>query len=217
MSLTARYPLVILLFSLAAFTAGCRKNKADIVHKTMNSEFVFPRSMEEIEERDDAIANHIDSILNGLINTEIVSTGYLSFDLNGDQKADFSFEIVDLNPLNPQGLPETFDTLAVRVIPHRGAVLDNSTFGYPDALATGVEIGAAGHWRSDGAVLATFGTAGRFKGLASAYLGIRLSSGGEDRYGWVRIGCSADNDTLRILEYAYNDVPNGTIRSGQTE
>jgi len=35
--------------------------------------------------------------------------------------------------------------------------------------------------------------------------------------GWIRIYCSQHNDTLRIIDYAYNNTANSLIHAGQKE
>ncbi|MDZ7743917.1 MAG: hypothetical protein U5Q03_19830 [Bacteroidota bacterium] len=92
------------------------------------------RDVQTLQGSDDEISNHIDSILNGQINAEFISTGHKDFDLDADNNYDIGFEIIDLNKYNPNGLPESFDSLAARVIPKSIEILDNSTYGYPDAL-----------------------------------------------------------------------------------
>jgi hypothetical protein len=70
------------------------------------------------------------------------------------------FEITDLNKLNPDGLPEPFDTLAVVVLESNIEILDNSTYGYPDALTKGAKIGENGNWTFQGGTLDAFSEAG---------------------------------------------------------
>ena len=125
--------------------------------------------------------------------------------------------IIDLNKFNPRGLPDTFDSLAARVDPLTLEILDNSTWGYPDALAEGTEITETGYWSEKTSVLGTFLQGGKFQGNGERYLGIRFPDGGKYKYGWVKLYCSMHNDTLRIIEYAYNDISENSIFAGQKE
>jgi hypothetical protein len=215
---------IIVLFSLMILTFfGCEKANSDqktaddIVYKSVNKEYVVIRDVQTLQESDDEISNHIDSILNGLINVEFISTGQKNFDLDDDSVNDISFEIIDLNELNPNGLPESFDSLAARVVPITVQILDNSTYGYPDALDPDEEISKDGNWINITAVLGTFENAGQFQGEGEKYLGIRLQRENNVKYGWIKIYCSQHSDTLRIIDFAYNNIPNSKIKAGQKE
>ncbi len=109
------------------------------------------------------------------------------------------------------------DSLAARVNPKTIEILDNSTYNYPDALDFNEQISNDGYWTHSTGVLGTFGNAGQFQGQGEKYLGIRFKASGGYKYGWVKIYCSQHNDTLKIIEYAYNDVLNSNIKAGQEE
>jgi len=188
-----------------------------IVYRSVNREFVLIRDVQTLQESNDEISNHIDSILNGQINAEFVSTGQKEFDLDADSVSDIGFEIIDLHDFNPNGLPDSFDSLAARVIPLSVEILDNSTYGYPDALDLDEEISKDGNWSGNTCVLGTFMNAGQFQGKGEKYLGIRLRKDTYFKYGWIKIYCSRHNDTLRIIEYAYNDNAGSHIKTGQTK
>jgi hypothetical protein len=213
--------LLLLLgsWSLAWFSCnkGPLKVETAIVYRSLNQEFVLIRDVQTLMASDDEISNRIDSILKGQINVEFISTGHKNFDLDGDEQADIAFEIIDLNLFNPDGLPESFDTLAARVIPKTLEILDNTTFGYPDALEEERPIDQEGHWTNRTSVLGTFLNAGQFQGQGEKYLGIRLLKEDRFQYGWIKIYCSQSNDTLRILEYAYNEILDSPIKAGQKE
>lgn len=209
----------LLLFMFITAIIGCEKpeNSSKIVYQSVNKEFVLIRDVQTLQANDDEISNHIDSILTGLLNAEFISTGQKSFDLDADLVFDIGFEIIDLNRFNPNGLPESFDSLAARVIPASVEILDNSTYGYPDALNADEEISNNGNWSNGSGVLGTFMNAGKFQGQGEKFLGIRFLKEDNYKYGWVKIYCSQHNDTLRILEYAYNDILNSQIKAGQKE
>jgi hypothetical protein len=211
---------ISLLFFLA-FTVilGCKKSNenSNIIYHSIDKEYVFIKDIKTLQENDDEISNHVDSILAGLLNAEFISTGQKEFDLDADMISDIGFEIIDLNKYNPNGLPESFDTLAARVIPISTEILDNSTYGYPDALDFEEQISKEGNWSSRTSVLGTFLNTGQFQGQGEKYLGFRLIEDENFKYGWIRIYCSQHNDTLRIIDYAYNDIVNSKIKAGQKE
>lgn len=214
---------ISLLFILViTLIISCEKPIQDsttdsIVYQKINKEFVIIRDVQTLQLSNDDISNHIDSILNGLIITEFISTGKKCFDLNNDLLFDIGFEIIDLNKFNPSGLPESFDSLAARVVPISCEILDNSTYGYPDTLNLNDQISESGNWNNKTSVLGTFMDAGKFQGHGEKYLGIRFSENNKYKYGWIKLYCSQHNDTLRIIEYAYNNIDNSLIYAGQKE
>lgn len=210
----------VLLFVFLIVAIGCEKSTDDqskIIYHSIDKEFVLIRDIQTLQESNDEISNHVDSILTGLINEEFISTGEKTFDLDADIISDIGFEIIDLNKFNPEGLPESFDSLAARVIPLSVEILDNSTYGYPDALVLDDQISENGHWSKNACVLGTFLNAGQYQGKGEKYLGIRLPRGDDYKYGWIKIDCSQHSDTLRIFDYAYNDMVNRKIRAGQKD
>lgn len=213
--------IAIVLF-LGISLLGCNKNEKDsvksrILYSSLNKEFVMIRNVDQLRESDDEISNHVDSILTGLINEDFISTGHKKLDLFKDSEADISFEIINLHEFNVNALPESFDSLAARAIPHTVQILDNSTYSYPDALSTGEEISESGNWTSKICVLGTFMNAGQFQGKGERFLGVRFADESGYKYGWIRIYCSQHSDTLRIIDCGYNDVVDGLITAGQTE
>lgn len=206
------------LFSVSILTVGCDKlKKNDITHESVNKNYVLIRDVETLQSSDDEISLRVDSILQGQIQEEFVSTGFKGLDIDGDRRFDLSFEIIDLNPLNNNNLPESFDSLAARVIPSNVEILDNSTFGYADALDKDDQIDDEGHWSSRAFVLGTFANAGNFNGKGEKYLGFRIQEGNDYQYGWVKLYCSQHNDTLKIMDYAFNKTLNKKILAGQVD
>lgn len=192
--------------------------KNEIVYKSLNKDLVLITDVQTLQASDDEISNHVDSILSGLIDAEVISTGQRFVDLDAEMNLSVGFEIIDLNLYNPNGLPESFDSLAARVIPTSVQILDNSTYGYPDALSVGDQISENGNWSDRAsAVLGTFQNAGQFKGMGERYLGIRFLNENAYKYGWIKLYCSQHNDTLKVIDFAYNNVEDGEISAGQTE
>jgi hypothetical protein len=198
---------------------ACDKSSIDkeIIYKSVNKNYILVPDMQQMSQHDNTIAQHIDSILNGYIDAELISTGYIRFDIDSDSINDFAFEIINLQPLNNNQLPSEFDSLAVRAHPFSGSILDNSTFQYADALNYDEEISTASNWTTNFVVLGTFMNAGQFNGKGEKYLGIRLNGVSDYKYGWIKIYVSEHNDTLRIIDYAYNDNEGSFIKAGQKE
>ncbi len=203
--------LICVLFS-------CKTDESNfIVHKTLNKQYVLIQVRNQLQSSDDEVSVYIDSIIDGFIQANFISTGQRIFDLLGDTLPDIGFEIIDLRPLNPNGFPAQFDTLAARVLPMSVQIRDNSTFGYCDALNKNESIDENGNWSSQTCVLGTFMNVGQFQGQGEEYLAFRFNENSAYKYGWIRIYCSQHNDTLKIIDYGYNTRDNSRILSGQTE
>ena len=139
------------------------------------------------------------------INQTIIGPGTLSFDLNNDGDNDFSFEIITLSP----------DVFAARVLTiGASTILDNSTFGYPDALDEGDSV--SGNFETGNGVLGTINNAGQFKGAGDKYLGIKIAGSGNEYLGWIKLNCNVNRDTLNIISCGYNTVASAAIKAGQT-
>lgn len=211
--------VTVLILTVIFFTA-CKKAddpSGKILSFQVNKEYVLIRDVQTLRASDDEISLHVDSILSGLITAGYVSSGIRLLSLYSAESADIGFEIIDLEAFNPAGLPDSFDHLAARVIPGNIEVLDNSTYGYPDALSDQSLISAKGNWTSSTCVLGTFQNAGQFNGKGERYLGIRKLVDDHYRYGWVKLYCSQHNDTLRIIEFAYMESENTGIMAGQKD
>lgn len=104
-------------------------------------------------------------IITNSIHHQIIGQGQYSLDLNIDNSADYRFEIITLSP----------GVLAARVISLNGSfVLDNSTYGYADALDFGDSI--KGYFHANTIVLGTINSAGNFSGKGNKYLGLHILS-----------------------------------------
>jgi hypothetical protein len=200
---------------------GCKKeddkSSNSIYYASVNKQYVFVRDVKSIAGEIDEVSVHLDSIISGKLNSQVISTGNKSFDLNNNSISDLSFEIIDLGKYNLNKLPASFDTLAVRVAPMTLQILDNSTYGYADALNTDYALNSSGKWTDRTCVLGTFANAGQFNGKGEKYLGIRIINDKSFLYGWIKLYCSQHNDTLKIIEYAYNQQPGSEIKTGQKQ
>ncbi|MFN3342335.1 MAG: T9SS type A sorting domain-containing protein [Flavobacteriales bacterium] len=94
------------------------------------------------------------------------------------------------------------------------AILDNSTFGYPDALLFDDTVASYFHFNPG--VLGTFVSSGQFNGMGNRYLGMRINAASDAFYGWFYINCSRNRDTIIIRTAAYNTTPWEGINAGQT-
>ncbi|MFA8435701.1 MAG: GEVED domain-containing protein [Marinifilaceae bacterium] len=50
----------------------------------------------------------------------------------------------------------------------------------------------------------------------TAYIGVRFSINNYTNYGWIRVEVAQDGTSYKVLEWAYNQAPNQTIYTGQT-
>ena len=189
----------------------------DIIYKNCNSKVVMLSDVNAMRIQDNPYSRHIDSILSGLIDTDLISTGLIRFDFNGDDISDIAFEIINLQEFNNNSIPVELDTLALRAHPLNVQILDNSTYGYADALDSDVLVNADGNWTDNIVVLGTLAGGGQFNGNGEKYLGFRLFENDLTKYGWIKIYCSAHNDTLKVIEFGYNNISNSQIMTGQQE
>ena len=144
-------------------------------------------------------------IIEHVINDTLSGIGTLTKDINQDGTSDFTFEIIDLSP----------NGLGARVVGLSSSTfIDNSTFGYPDALSLGDSV--TGYFNSGNGVLGTFNNAGQFNGMGIKYLGIKIVSGGLNYMGWIKLTCSTANDMIVLISSGYNTSPNIGITAGQT-
>jgi len=218
-----KYIIIILCILLLAVTvmffSGCENNNqnVEIVYKAVNKNYILTTDIEAMNLHDTVVAQHVDSILSGLLEAELVSTGFIRFDLDGDSLTDIAFEIINLLPYNNNEMPDHLDTLAVRAYPFCAGILDNSTYKYADALDVETLISQEGNWTDQFVVLGTLAYGGQFNGRGEKYLAIRLGGNNDFRYGWMKIYISEHNDTLKLIEYAYNKIEGSEIRAGQKE
>lgn len=139
------------------------------------------------------------------INQTLIGPGQMGLDMTGDGFNEYTFDIIQLS----------VGSLAARVHAQGSTkILDNSTFGYPDALNAGDPV--AGFFHSNVGVLGTFNDAGQFKGKGNRFLGVQLSVTGTN-YGWIELSCSQNNDTLTLVAYGFVELQDGNINAGDTE
>ncbi len=162
----------------------------------------------------------LSNIMTGSVNAELTTKSQIFVDINSDGQDDIGFEIINLLESNGPDFPADYDTFAVRVLPLQSNVLDNSTYGYPDALEEDALIDSEALWSSgarNALVLGTFLDAGQFKGQGWRYLGFRLNEGEQTKYGWIRLDVSDGNQSINIGDFGYNNTDGESILAGQTE
>lgn len=139
------------------------------------------------------------------INQTLTAVGQKTFDIDNNGTVDYTFDIILLSP----------SVYAARVNAMGASrILDNSTFGYPDTLNFNDPV--IGFFHSGIGVLGTFNNAGQFNGAGIKYLGIKINAGVSDFPGWIKLYCSVNRDTLKIISCGYNLNSGATINAGQT-
>jgi hypothetical protein len=142
-----------------------------------------------------------------IANTITQTSGPYTIDVNNDGNDDYSFEILPLSGSN---------TAARVICLGNSGVMDNSTFGYPDALNFSDSV--TGPFSIGTNVLGTdVGGAGAFAGTGIHYLGIRVDASGQNHYGWISLEVSATNDTISLYEVGYQTVSSIGILAGGTD
>jgi hypothetical protein len=137
----------------------------------------------------------------------------IEIDLNDDRETDIAFELINLNDYNQA--QHLTDSLAALVITPNVALLDNSTWGYADALDKDFLLTESMQWGvRENFVLGT-NPAGEFNGKGIKYLGFRMNKGNFFYYGWVKLECSEDRDALHIISCGISEQANYLIQTGQ--
>lgn len=203
------------IFSALFIFSSCEKDPM-IKHEKVNEEYVLTRDVNELQQKDDPISNHAKAIINGEIDAQYINSGPIGLDIDQDENPDINFEIINLVELNGSDYPDTLVELAIKATPIGISLLDNSTYGYADALSRGIEINEEGNWTDDYVMLATIASGGQFRGESNKYLAFKMPNDNGASYGWVEISCSQSNDTLSISGFAYESVKNQPIEAGQT-
>lgn len=145
--------------------------------------------------------------------TESDISKIIEIDLNDDREVDVAFEIVNLN--NYDQSQHLNDSLAARVINLNIELMDESNYGYPNAIDNGILLTESMSWNNtEKSVLGTNPTA-HFQGKGEKYLGFRLVAGNKYYYGWVKLECSENRDVLRIISCGISEEINKSIYTGQ--
>lgn len=185
----------ILIMSTLVFTTGCKEEK-----------------IEKQQADDKIIYKSVDVTLEGL-GEEMIQIPF-------DDRLKFRFHIRNLLDYNDNWEAENTDTLAAGVETFDTEVIDDSKYGYFNALDKDAIIGAnSGFWNqrleSNGFAFSTSWGAGEFKGAGDKYFGFRLQQDSGFIYGWFLVNCTEKSDKLEIKSYAYNKTVGNSIKAGQ--
>jgi hypothetical protein len=88
--------------------------------------------------------------------------------------------------------------------------------GYPAALAPNEAIGPAGTWTQPNYAVLNNGAQGNWRGVTDRYLGVRVKSGAQWLYGWIRMDVNTAGSSVTIKDYACNKTGGAPLLAGQT-
>jgi len=86
---------------------------------------------------------------------------------------------------------------------------------HPAALDLNQPIDATGTWEQPDYDILNDGSQGNWMGVIDKYLGVRIKSGTQWLYGWIRMDVNAAGNSVTIKDYACNRVPDAAINAGQ--
>ena len=210
--------IILFFFALSLIiTFSCNKDSnSNIKYSTVEEEIILPANLKDLSEDTLNTDTVIDNIISNLVEGQLITSGTLEIDIDNDSVNDLAFEIIDLNNYNQDSLPDMLDSLAVRAIPATIQLIDNSNHNYPDAFDFGDEIGSANNFTAETSVLGTFLGIGNFNNSQEKYLGFRINAEEDDfYYGWIRLKCATNNESLYVFDYAYNTTLNKSIQAGE--
>lgn len=147
-------------------------------------------------------------------------TTHLSLDLNHDGITDFDMTVTNIRYYGDGSdfaggtlwdRPVAGNSALVRPLMKGAVIGSNGVFdGARDRMAWGRDVGHSGH--------GSYSTGGPWAGNApNQYLGVRFLIDGEVHYGWIRVSVytSVNEVSATILGYAYNTVPNQSLKAGE--
>ncbi len=163
------------------------------------------------------------------------ASGQYNLDFNADAMIDVTLNVMNVmefTSISTSTSAVYAGSLAV-VTPGIGAgvvsaILGSSSSSYVTAMNNGDLIGTAAVFGgSSMAALAVDITItsssssyqisnGAFLGVTDKFLGVKFLIGTNTHYGWARLDVSANADTIRLKDYAYNVAADSPILAGQT-
>lgn len=163
------------------------------------------------------------------------ASGQYNLDFNADAMIDVTLNVMNVmefTSISTSTSAVYAGSLAV-VTPGIGAgvvsaILGSSSSSYVTAMNNGDLIGTAAVFGgSSMAALAVDITItsssssyqisnGAFLGVNDKFLGVKFLIGTNTHYGWARLDVSANADTIRLKDYAYNIAADSPILAGQT-
>ena len=163
--------------------------------------------------------------INPDIKDTILTNGVIdSLDINNDGVFDlrFSGNRMYSGGWGPAPISITF-SVSLKVTPLNGSEIKTNSTGFPLKMDQNDSIDTSGNWNNAaGQILCSRSSSavalGNWSGFTNAYLGVKIISGGQTHYCWVRMGVSV---TMRgtsfittIKDYAFNSIPNQPILAG---
>ncbi|MBK7763951.1 MAG: T9SS type A sorting domain-containing protein [Bacteroidetes bacterium] len=164
--------------------------------------------------------------INPDIKDTIIATGIIdSIDINNDGIFDlrFSGNRTYSGSWGPAPTTVTY-SVSLKVTPLNGSEIKTNSTGFPLKMDQNDTINSGGNWNNAaGQILCSRSTSagplGNWSGFTNAYLGVKIISGGQTHYCWVRMGVTV---TMRgssfittIKDYAYNSISNQPILAGE--
>lgn len=86
---------------------------------------------------------------------------------------------------------------------------------YPAALSFGQPIASTGSWQKPSYSVLNNGTQGNWIGVSDHFLGVKVKSGVNWLYGWIRLDVNLAGTSVTIKDYACNRTPNAPMDAGQ--
>jgi hypothetical protein len=155
---------------------------------------------------------------------QILPRSMANLDLNNDGIIDFQFS----NRITrTSGGYITYGTL--KILPQGQSNAIWGTGRSASALASGVTIGPSGKLQPSHSFMGreyyrnrsysgNYRSSGQWKQTSRNFLGFKFTVNGEVHYGWARVNVVATDRGMyaAVSEYAYETIPNKSIRTGQT-
>ncbi|HEY1658657.1 MAG TPA: hypothetical protein VGG14_09955 [Candidatus Sulfotelmatobacter sp.] len=142
-------------------------------------------------------------------------------DINGDGVPDVAFLHFTSQPLSNS----FYNTLRVYARNNNGVIgIDEN---YAEPLVEGAVIGTSARFKGGRRLMARSNYVGYcchrylfgpWNNVQNRYLGVSFKAGTETHYGWIRMSVSDPKWPMKVLitGYAYETVPNQSLRAGQT-
>jgi hypothetical protein len=162
------------------------------------------------------------------------ASGQYNLDFNVDAMIDVTLNVMNVmefTSISTSTSAVYAGSLAV-VTPGIGAgvvaILGSSSSSYVTAMNNGDLIGTAAVFGGssmaalavDITITSSFSSYqisnGAFLGVTDKFLGVKFLIGTNTHYGWARLDVSANADTIRLKDYAYNVAADSPILAGQT-
>lgn len=173
------------------------------------------------------------------LNIVLTGGGWCAIDLNADGTPDFDISQdsggtkadakLDFgSSVNSNFTHDRFAAVAGSIM--RTSASNSFIFGLPYAYSSEKKIDLNAKWFSYGNILSSAGGAYRAPVLASnafrgakgnwsqasnKYLALKLTSGGQIHYGWLRLSVGLHGDSVKIFGYAYQSTPDSSILTGE--